>query len=425
DGFRDANLCAIFWVPEANARTFFEAAANFIDYRTRLVEVGIDDTSSRSFIPRVVTIHNLPYASLGPIYLDQRAEELASLDAALKEHRATVVGQPIAIQGLGGIGKTRLAVEYAWLHLSDYTHVLFVRADSPDILRTHLANLAHPLLLNLPEDQDADERAKYRAVVDWLATKPGWLLIVDNADDEHAAEAVDKLLPKLDQGSVIITSRYRRWSGEVQRQDLGMLTPAAAKSVLLDETQGFRSETSTDDEDAEQLADRLGYLPLALVQAAAYIRVHGITVDEYLQLWKQESRQVKQWHDDRVMNYPHSVAVTWQISVDLLEGRGKYAALSLLNLMAWLSPEPIPRTLFKSLGTTNPMIVLPNLDEETAESIEWTPPLIEARLNDLADYNLIKLEQDTISVHRVVQEILRTRQEQPRDWLQSTLYLLA
>ncbi len=99
------------------------------------------------------------------------------------------------LNGLGGVGKTRLVVEYAWQHVDDYTALLFVVADSAEALQHNLAALCRPLVLE--QQQEADESKQRDAVLAWLRQHPGWLLILDNADTEQAATAIEALVPHL------------------------------------------------------------------------------------------------------------------------------------------------------------------------------------------------------------------------------------
>ncbi len=137
--------------------------------------------------------------------------------------QATAITQAQTIHGLGGIGKTRLAVEYAWRSGDRYDTALFVVADSPKALRSGLASLARPDLFNLPEYNAGAEDQTHAAVLRWLRDQDRWLLILDNVDTKEAEIAVLEILPSLSQGRVLITSRIRDWPPTVRRQPLDTL----------------------------------------------------------------------------------------------------------------------------------------------------------------------------------------------------------
>jgi len=336
DNFEHQNLCAIFWVHADDFRILYEHASNFMDYRIRTVEFKALPTETVQ--THLDVIHNLPYPSIGPQFQGRKAE-MQQLNVQLRQSGFSAITQPTAIQGLGGIGKTRLAVEYAWRHLGkEYNTVLFVIADLPESLQANMANLTRPELLDLPEHHALDQALSCEAVLKWLETNEKWLLILDNVDDEAAVEAVRQITEHLAGGSVIVTSRYRRWGGKVASQVLDCLTAAKAQKYLLTATKGRRIETLQDQEKTQIVADRLGGIPLALEQAAAFINHHNMTIEDYLDSWDEQRQEVMSWHDERLMDYPVSVAVTWQRTFDRLSS----ASRTLLRLSAFLAPEPIP-----------------------------------------------------------------------------------
>jgi hypothetical protein len=161
-------------------------------------------------------VSNLPYNSLGPLFKGR----VATL-VELKERFRTTDCQ--AIHGLGGVGKTRLAIEYAWRHAGDYSALLSVSARSPADFRSNLAALCNAEILNLSERDRPEETERLAAVFRWLSENPGWLLILDNADTIQAAAEVEKTLPKLQSGDMIITSRIADWSLAVQPVELDVL----------------------------------------------------------------------------------------------------------------------------------------------------------------------------------------------------------
>jgi hypothetical protein len=201
-------------------------------------------------------VSNLPYNSLGPLFKGR----VATL-VELKERFRTTGCQ--ALHGLGGVGKTRLAIEYAWRYAGDYSALLSVSARSPADFRSNLAALCNVEILKLSERDRPEETERLAAVFRWLSENPGWLLIVDNADTIQAAAEVEKTLPKLQGGDVIITSRIADWSLAVQPVELDVLAHEDAAAFLLARTELQRKKTPTDTEDAPILArtgrPRLGH----------------------------------------------------------------------------------------------------------------------------------------------------------------------
>jgi hypothetical protein len=237
-----------------------------------------------------------------------------------------------------GVGKTRLAVEYAWQHKADYSALLFVVADSPENLRRNLAGLVAPLVLDLPEQEATKEEVRVAAALDWLHEHPGWFLILDNIDTEEAATAAEGLLAQLRGGSVLITSRLAQWSASVEPLALDVLASEDAAQFLLERSGRGRRELASDAEDAAALAKELDGLALALEQAGAYVAQQRTSLGDYLTQWRAHVPAVQAWYDNRLMQYPRSLAVTWQTTIDRL-GAGEVA---LLRLLAWLAPDPVP-----------------------------------------------------------------------------------
>ncbi len=164
-------------------------------------------------------IWNIPYAP-NPFFLG-RDELLQRLHTQLQSGQPAALSQPQAISGLGGIGKTQLAVHYAYRYGSDYTAVLWARTENQEALITSYSDLA--TLLKLPERDAQDQQLTIQAVKSWLHTHSNWLLILDNADD------LDLLLPFLPpplfKGHILITTRAHDMQGLAQRLDVETLPP--------------------------------------------------------------------------------------------------------------------------------------------------------------------------------------------------------
>ncbi|TWT94435.1 tetratricopeptide repeat protein [Stieleria varia] len=339
---------------------------------------------------------------------DEFIKQLRSVLVDKPTHIAAVTAKQ-AIHGLGGIGKTRVALEYAKRYSHEYTALLFITADSPANLQRNLANLCGALVLNLPEKDAIEQEVQVAAALRWLREHSGWFLIVDNVDTPDVAVEVESLLQKLDSGHVVVTSRLSQWGDAVQELSLDVISEPAAQDFLLERTAGKRKSTPADEADALTLANLLGRLPLALEQAGAFIVKHHTGFRTYLDRWKQLEAKVLQWHDQRTMKYPASVATTWQTSFDRLtdDGRG------LLNVLCWLAPDPIPLTMIEKVSST---------DNEQ-------PIDVETGIADLAEYSLLKWTDDqyhSVEVHRLVEEITRYRLPEPDRvaWLQRALRMV-
>jgi hypothetical protein len=284
------------------------------------------------------------FASLGSLFKG-REGFLETLHTALTRTgagtAAAVTGK--ALHGLGGVGKTRLAIEYALRHADDYSALLFLRAESPERLDAGLAALAGAGILDLPEKEAREDTVKISAVLDWLAQHPVWLMILDNVDDRKAAAAVEKLLPKLFGGRALITGRMANFSAAVATLPLDVLDIADATAFLLERTQGFRAATLEDAALAQELAEKLGRLALGLEQVGAYIATQRIGFARYLKLWQKNRAKVLHWFDKDLMAYDHDVglAATWSTSVEQLTAAGR----RLLERLAFFAPEPVPESL--------------------------------------------------------------------------------
>jgi tetratricopeptide (TPR) repeat protein len=329
---------------------------------------------------------NVPYDSIGTLFKG-REEFLDDLQRRLgvPGARATAIVNRLAVHGLGGVGKTRVAVEYAWRHADDYTALLFVSAPSRAELRAHLADLIGVLKIpaeTTPVDQQLAE------VLDWLDAHPGWLLIVDNVDTEEAAAEVQRLLARLRSGHVLITSRIGNWGAGVEPLELDVLAPTAAAAFLLERTP-HRRKAADDATRSATIARELDGLALALEQAGASIDKQRLSFAEYLQRWEAKRPEVLRWHDPRLMQYPASVAMTWETTfAQLAEPERR-----LLDVLRWLAPEPIPLFLFDAAPLAQP---IPDPREALA---------------GLAGYSLARFDAAgaAVLVHRLVQEITRSR----------------
>lgn len=294
---------------------------------------------------------------------------------------------PQALQGLGGVGKTAVATEYAWKYGPEYDLVCWIRADQTPLIRAALAGLAEYLGLAAPSTSGID--ATTQGVLDALRRGEPysrWLLIFDNADQP------EELLPFIPggPGDVLITSRNHRWGPIVETIALDVFERAESIQFLLK-----RGPKRLTDTDADRLAESLGDLPLALEQAGALLYESLMGVDEYLRLLDERVTEIL--GQGIALEYPTSMTAAWQISVAQLRQQSPQA-LELLRCCAFLSPEPIPRDVFR----------LSSQQSNTGVGALIADPIaLSSAISVLGRFALVKMDGPYLTVHRLIQALLR------------------
>jgi hypothetical protein len=185
-----------------------------------------------------------------------------------------------ALKGMGGVGKTQLALEYAFRHADEYQVVAWLRAEDAGTLDADFARLA--AALGLPEADAPEEHRRIDAAKAWLANHDRWLLIFDNAPDPRL---IRSYLPRNESGHVLITSRNQSWQGLARSVAVDVLRSDDATQFLL--SRSGREET----ESARRVAQLLGNLPLALEEAAAYVEASGRTLADYARLFAEHQNR--------------------------------------------------------------------------------------------------------------------------------------
>jgi tetratricopeptide (TPR) repeat protein len=289
-----------------------------------------------------------------------------------------------ALVGLGGLGKTQCAIEYAHRHAGEYQCAWWVRSEEPAQCASDFAALAAEL--DLPEKGEPDQRVIVTAVRRWLERNGGWLLVFDNVPHP---DALKDYLPARTPGHLFITSRDPNWGG----------TAAPVRVPIFPRTESvafLQKRTRCSETEADALAHELGDLPLALEQAAAYIVATGCTTAAYLDLLR--SRRQELWQDERPPEgYQATVATTWSLSMTEAAAECP-AAADLLNLCAFLAPDDIPLPLLRDGADLLPDSVAPTAKD---------PLLLNRALAALQRYSLATVRGDALSLHRLVQAVVR------------------
>jgi tetratricopeptide (TPR) repeat protein len=316
-----------------------------------------------------------------------RVDLLAHLHATL-QGGATASVLPQTLHGLGGVGKTQLVVEYVYQHSEAYDVVWWIPAEQASAVLESLSELG--LRLGRPPGEDMTQTAGM--VLDELASSPlRWLLVYDNAD---RPEDLEPYLPSSrgQQQHVILTSRNQDWAGDSDAIEVDVFTRDESIELLQKRGKGI-SEV-----DADALAEKLGDLPLALEQAAAWQAATGMPVREYVELFDNHVQELLS--EGKPTSYPVTIAAFTDLAVERLR-RESPATAELMELFAFLGPEPVSVPLLRSGREAD---ISEPLRRALREPIE-----LRRTVRELRRYGLARVDPNgqRIQVHRLVQKVLR------------------
>lgn len=332
-----------------------------------------------------------------------RTDLLEILHTRLYTHQAGALTQLYALHGLGGIGKTQLAVEYAYRHILEYQAIFWIEAEDAEAITRSFLRIAEQI--RLPERQDP--QCLVKAVYHWLSFHSHWLLIWDNVGD---LDLLQHFFPATCQGSMLITTRRQTLGTIAQTLEVpplplheGMLLLFRRAKVLpILEWEEHMNQLVVDmpgeHAAAQELAILMGGLPLALDQAGAYIDETGCSLSNYLQLYRQQQTQLLNRRGTSGSSHPHSVTTTFALAIQRLKQDYPEAA-DLLQLCAFLHPHTIPEEIFTEGAR--------HLDGRLA-SIAKDPILLDEALAVLGTYSLLRRRptEGMLSIHCLVQAVL-------------------
>ncbi|QFG24987.1 FxSxx-COOH system tetratricopeptide repeat protein [Actinomadura sp. WMMB 499] len=303
---------------------------------------------------------------------------------------------------LGGQGKSQLAVEYAHRHANDYDLVWWIPAEQTPMARSSLAELARTLGTPLSDDINRTVEHVLDALRDGRPIRR-WLLIYDNAADPDELVPLMPVVPgegplstASPTGHVLVTSRDRRWKEILSTAEVGFFERRESIALLV------RRAPELEPQEADRLADRVGDLPLAVEQVAAWHAATGRPSNEYLRLLDDRLRNVRRV--ELPPEYPPELAAALEISFEGLQGEASSAG-RLLELLAFFGPEPVEVGLLAS-GTVT------RLPPEVRSGLDDLASLREA-MRAIARYSLGRFDTDQdgarAQVHRLVRTLLQQR----------------
>lgn len=326
-----------------------------------------------------------------------REDILQHLHGALHANSTVALRQPQALKGLGGIGKTHAAVEYAYRHRDEYRVVLWIPANLSSPLATSLLTTAK--ILNLPQQQAPD--ALLNAFKHWLRNHADWLLILDDVED---LTQVEMLYPEAHQGHVIITTRSQFLGGvatsitvDTMDSDEGAFF-LLRRAGLLGPTENYARASAAERAQARAVSLMLGGLPLALDQAGAYMEETGCGLSGYATLYQAQRSRLLKERGRLGTDHPESVTITFSLALQKVE-QANAAASELLQLCAFLAPEAIPEELL----TAGKDVLGPVLGPVVSDPFQ-----LNASLSTLLVYSLIQRDarSQLLYVHQLVQAVL-------------------
>jgi tetratricopeptide (TPR) repeat protein len=313
-----------------------------------------------------------------------RDAELEALKTALWQKGGTAA--LTALRGLGGVGKSVLAREYAWRERESYRGVWWLRAETRETLADDLVELGARFIPGLDTVPDREQAARHALdFLDRAQFEKPWLLVYDNAE---SPAGIKKLTPRAG-AHVLITSRWQTWHGHARELTVDVFSPEVAIEFLMALAQGAAERPEETRKAALLLAQDLGFLPLALAIARAHAWSMGWTFGQY----RAHFAQVLDRELPEAVDYPRSIAATFTLAIEKAKASSTEAE-HLLRIAAFLAPDRIPLAI---------------VTEDVMSEIEKGEAVAA-----LAEVSLVSRESlddgsPAISVHRLVQDVVRRR----------------
>jgi tetratricopeptide (TPR) repeat protein len=359
-------------------------------------------------------IWNVPYHH-HPFFTG-RESLLKQIYDNLTAGKTTALAQPQTINGLGGVGKTQCAVEYAYRHRQEYRYVFWVNAASRETLIADYLTIAS--LLKFPEQSEPEQSRIVERVKNWLTEHDLWLLILDNADDLNMAYT---FLPTTGMGQILLTTREQAVGPlahgiEVKEMDIEEGTVMLLRRAkLLSRKASLDQVNQQEREQARRIALMMGGLPLALDQAGAYIEENTCTFTEYLEAFQHRQADLLRQRGRYGSDHPDPVATSWSLSFEKVEQNNPLAS-SLLRYCAFLAPDDVPEDMIlEGAIKLGPAL----------QPLASDPTLLREAIGDLNRFSLIRRNPDhhALSMHRLVQVVLKNTmsQDEQRQWVERAI----
>lgn len=354
--------------------------------RLRMDLGQLDAQPSPGRAPRAVASATALFPTDTPVIwnVPARSPSFVGRDAMLDALRERLAGGGMvaleALHGMGGVGKTQLAIEYVHRFAAEYDLVWWINSEQPALIPDQFARLA--VVLGQPEDISGP--AAVTAVLEYLRVRERWLLVFDDVTDPEDLAA----LSLSGRGAVLVTSRSPGWGALGGKVEVDAFARTESLALLR------RRLPDVDDEVADALSAELEDLPLALAQAAGFMEARGTPPATYLALWRSKREQLL---DEGIVTDHALLATTWAVSLADLE-ENEPAALQLLQLSSFVAPEEVPLALLSDGREALP--------EPLGTAVEDMLQL-DAVLGSLWQRALIRRTEHGFHVHGLIQAVVR------------------
>ncbi len=333
----------------------FEKSVQELGFLPTYSEEGTEETSPFSNHSRT---HASPFWNIrhrrNPFFTG-RKEILHHLHTEFRSHQTSCV--ILALSGLGGVGKTQIAIEYAYDYHDDYQAIFWLNASTRDALSSDLTTLVSSLGLTQQQEQ---EEVVVLAVKRWLATHTGWLLILDNVD---SLEMMIDFLPLYSTGDVLLTTRIQVLGTIAHSISVENMTQDEGITFLLRRAKLLPSNTPLDQHmqekrlQAAKIVAELGGLPLALDQAGAYIEETRCGLSHYLKRYDTYQKELLLRRGSFPLNHPDPVATTWQLSFQQIKEKWPASAELLYLCAFWIRTPSLKNSSLLELPNLAPYSV--------------------------------------------------------------------
>ena len=348
-----------------------------------------------------------------------RTETLHQVHEFLHSDSSRPGSYSCTLSGLGGMGKTQAALEYAYHYATAYTAILWISAETLETIRVSILTIV-PLITGAEEHEQEPAKA-FAAFSRWLRQTTGWLLIWDNIE---SPEVVQSLLPPVSHGALLFTSRRQALPFSAHVLTLPPLTVAEGTHFLLVRTRlgdPARASDALSPQDvatAQAITRAVDGLPLALDQAGAYIEATQCRLDEYLHLI-QVSPMCLLTDRELSTDHPASLVTTVTIAFSQIQQANPFAA-ELLMACAFLDPDKIPQEVFRDGSAQFGGTI-------AAAGGDWLS--FQTAMKTILTYSLVQrdAETQTLTIHRLVQTILKATLAEPirQQWGKRMMTVLA